>query len=147
MLASGAGALFLAERANWSFVYAAMSVLMLAGVLTTLFVGEPERGAALHETTAVGGAARASVAARLATWVEQAVVEPFADFMRRPRWLAILLFVALYKLGDALAGVMTNPFLVEVGFSKTEIATVVKTYGLAATSVRVWAVACSVRSG
>ena len=54
MLASGAGALFLAERANWSFVYAAMSVLMLAGVLTTLFVGEPERGAALHETTAVG---------------------------------------------------------------------------------------------
>jgi PAT family beta-lactamase induction signal transducer AmpG len=60
-------------------------------------------------------------------------VAPFADFMKRSGWVGILLFVTFYKFGDALAGVMTNPFLLEVGFSKTEIATVVKTYGLVAT--------------
>jgi PAT family beta-lactamase induction signal transducer AmpG len=53
--------------------------------------------------------------------------------MTRPHWLAILVFVVLYKLGDALAGVMTNPFLINIGFSKEEIATVVKLGGMIAT--------------
>ena len=71
--------------------------------------------------------------ARLAGWLYGAVVCPFADFMTRKGWVVILLFVMFYKFGDALAGVMTNPFLLELGFTKVEIATVVKTYGLAAT--------------
>ena len=52
--------------------------------------------------------------------------------MGRSGWITILLFIVLYKFGDAFAGVMTNPFFVEMGFSKAEIATVVKTFGFGA---------------
>jgi PAT family beta-lactamase induction signal transducer AmpG len=67
-------------------------------------------------------------------WLYGSVVCPFAEFVERYRRLtgAILLFVVLYKFGDTLAGVMTSPFLLETGFSKVEIATVSKTYGLVA---------------
>ena len=58
--------------------------------------------------------------------------------MQRRQWLAILLFIMLYKLGDAFLGVMTNPFLLEIGFSKTDIAEVVKVYGLIATLLGVF---------
>jgi PAT family beta-lactamase induction signal transducer AmpG len=55
--------------------------------------------------------------------------------MTRPHWLAILLFILLYKLGDAFMGVMTNPFLLEIGFQKQQIAAVVKLYGVIATII------------
>jgi PAT family beta-lactamase induction signal transducer AmpG len=135
MLASGAGALFLAEKASWSAVYASMSLLMLVGVATTLVVREPASRGGVDPWLAPVARGRATRGARVIEWLKEAVVAPFADFMRRPRWLAVLLFVALFKLGDALAGVMTNPFLIDLGFSKAEVATVVKTYGLAATLV------------
>ena len=51
--------------------------------------------------------------------------------MTRPMWLHVLAFVILYKLGDAFMGVMFNPFLREIGFTKSQIADVVKFYGLA----------------
>ncbi len=47
--------------------------------------------------------------------------------------LHVLAFVVLYKLGDAFMGVMFNPFLLDIGFTKTQIAQVVKVYGLIAT--------------
>lgn len=55
------------------------------------------------------------------------------DFMTRPHWVQVLAFVVLYKLGDAFMGVMFNPFLLDLGFTKTQIAAVVKIYGLVAT--------------
>jgi len=66
-------------------------------------------------------------------WMREYVVMPFTDFMTRPMWLAVLAFVILYKLGDAFMGVMFNPFLLDIGFTKTQIAQVVKVYGLIAT--------------
>ncbi len=68
-------------------------------------------------------------------WLKHSVADPFIEFMQRPFWWMVLLFVLLYKFGDAFAGIMTNPFLIEMGFDKTEIATVVKTYGLFATII------------
>jgi len=133
MLASGAGALVLAESVGWSAVYAAMALLMLVGVATTLLVPEPVSSAVLAGEGGRAPPGLPPAVGRLVGWLREAVVSPFADFMRRQRWGTILLFVMLYKLGDALAGVMTNPFLLELGFTKSEIATVVKTYGLAAT--------------
>jgi PAT family beta-lactamase induction signal transducer AmpG len=65
--------------------------------------------------------------------IKAAVIEPFRDFMQREGWLMILLFVILFKLGDAFLGVMFNPFLLELGFTKTDIAAIVKLYGLLAT--------------
>ena len=134
MLVSGAGALFLATQLTWFQVYAVMACLVLVGTLAALVGGEPEVAPSSVATDPSAGLAMESgttVGARLYV----AVVEPFSDFMLRRGWAAVLLFVVLFKLGDALAGVMTNPFLIEMGFSKTEIATVVKTYGLFATIV------------
>jgi len=62
-------------------------------------------------------------------------VGPFADFMRRPAWPAILVFVLGYKLGEAMAGVMAMPLYVALGFSLTEIATVSKLVGFFATII------------
>jgi len=128
MLASGAGALLLATYVSWFEVYAVMAGLLGIGLLTTLLASEPTRSSEKLESAA-GSQPRAGASA----WLQEAVVAPFADFMRRRGWVGILLFVMFYKFGDALAGVMTNPFLLELGFTKAEVATVVKTYGLAAT--------------
>jgi PAT family beta-lactamase induction signal transducer AmpG len=67
--------------------------------------------------------------------LREAVVQPFAEFMGRPGWVTILLFVMFFKFGDTLAGNMTNPFLIQIGFSKVEIAEVAKVYGFAATMI------------
>ena len=55
--------------------------------------------------------------------------------MTRPQWLVILLFIVFYKLGDSMAGVMTGYFMVELGFSNSEIAYVGKVFGFVATMV------------
>ncbi|MBM3556542.1 MAG: AmpG family muropeptide MFS transporter, partial [Alphaproteobacteria bacterium] len=122
MLVSGAGALYLATFVGWSTTYAVMAGLLLVGVIATLANPEPEQSPA---TSAVPEGAVA--------WLRRAVLDPFADFLRRPGWLAILAFIVLYKFGDAFAGVMTSPFLIDIGFSKIEIANVVKVFGFGAT--------------
>jgi MFS transporter, PAT family, beta-lactamase induction signal transducer AmpG len=124
MLVSGAGALFLAAYTAWSWVYAAMAGLLLVGVATTLLAPEPAATARVTANVGLGERLRA------------AVVEPFAEFLRRQGvGVAVLVlgFILLYKLGDAFAGVMANPFYVRIGFTKIEIATVTKVFGLAAT--------------
>ena len=127
MLVSGAGALYVASAAPWSTVYIVMAACMGIGILATLLAKEPEAPAV---PPAVGSAAE-----RVAAWLKRAVFEPFAEFLSRPGWVAFLLFILLYKLGDAAVGIMTNPLYVDLGFSKTEVANVVKIFGLAATLV------------
>ena len=141
MLTSGAGALFLATVVGWFEVYVAMAALVSVGVVTVLANSEPDRAPSAESEATERRVreyleARPGLAGRGATalaWLYGAVGGPLADFARRPGWGAILAFVMLYKFGDSLAGVMTNPFLLELEFTKAEIATVVKTYGLAAT--------------
>jgi PAT family beta-lactamase induction signal transducer AmpG len=124
-LAAGAGALYAAHFGGWHMAYAIMAGLMLIGIATVLLTPEP--------------AARGTVAAAahgpgaLAAWMRTAVVEPFADFIARPGWAAILVFIVLYKFGDALAGVMSNPFYVALGFTKIEVANISKLVGFFAT--------------
>lgn len=67
--------------------------------------------------------------------LDRSVAQPFADITRRPYWLAILLFIALFKLGEALAGVMTTPFYRSLGFTREDVATVATVFGMAATLV------------
>lgn len=126
MLVAGAGALFLAEVAGWFWAYAAMAACLLVGILTVLLAPEPSSP----------GASAAAGRGGIGPWLRVAVVEPFTDFLHRNGTgtaLLILAFIMLYKLGDALLGTMTNPFYVELGFTKPEVATLVKGYGLAAT--------------
>ncbi|MEE8310740.1 MAG: AmpG family muropeptide MFS transporter [Candidatus Binatia bacterium] len=141
MLTSGAGALFLASYTGWFEVYVVMAGLIGVGVLATVLSPEParvetdeSRALELEADRYLAARPRLPIAvARPLAWLYSAVACPLIDFAKRKGWAVILLFVMFYKFGDALAGVMTNPFLLELGFSKVEIATVVKTYGLAAT--------------
>jgi MFS transporter, PAT family, beta-lactamase induction signal transducer AmpG len=124
LLASGAGTLWLVGPLGWAGAYAYAAALVGIGVIAVLLAPR-ERGAA------------AAVAAPEATgWrvrMQAAVVAPFMDFLRRRHWLAILLFIGLFKLGEALAGVMTTPFYRQLGFSREDVATVGTVFGLFAT--------------
>lgn len=141
MLAAGAGALFAADAWGWFAAYGLMAALMSIGILTVLFSPEPEHIVSLEteerEEKVVAFIDRyAHLPATLhSTMVRlyEAVICPFADFMSRPHWWVILLFVGLYKYGEALLGTMANPFYLDVGFSKSEIAAVSKFYGLSMT--------------
>lgn len=139
MFASGAGALVIAEFHGWFAAYAAMAALLLVGTVAVLLHGEPAGSAAV-----VAGTRR-----DVAGWLRQAVVEPFADFLARNGLvtaLVILAFITLYKVGDALLGALMSPFYVGLGFQKTEVATVVKSYGLVATLAGVVAGGAVVRA-
>ncbi|MFW0777731.1 MAG: AmpG family muropeptide MFS transporter [Rickettsiales bacterium] len=127
MIASSAGALFLAGAVGWTMTYFTMGLLLLIGMAAAMWIGEPE-----GSTEKTAEQKERSSAIR---WLREHVIAPFADFMKREQWLAILLFILLYKLADAFIGIMTNPFLLEVGFSKEQIAAVVKLYGLFATII------------
>jgi PAT family beta-lactamase induction signal transducer AmpG len=61
-----------------------------------------------------------------------------ADFITRPQWYIVFLFIICFKLGDVFAGTLTLPFLMDIGFSKFEIASIVKTFGLFATLLGVF---------
>ena len=73
----------------------------------------------------------------LAEWLHSALIEPFADFIRRYQWQAalILSLIAIYRISDVVMGIMANPFYVDMGFTKDEVATVSKIYGVVMTLV------------
>jgi PAT family beta-lactamase induction signal transducer AmpG len=141
LLASGAGALILADRASWFWAYVAMAGLMVVGIATVLLNPEPREVISddthrrdQHVREFLGRRGHLPRLLRQAgAWLHGAVIAPFADFMTRPAWIVVLLFIALYKYGDALLGVMANPFYLEMGFSKTEIGLISKGYGLVMT--------------
>ena len=126
-LASGAGALFLASAFGWYLAFVAMAVLIGLGMLVVLIAPEPvvDAGDADPRSPRLPG--------RVPAQLKRAVFDPLAEFFSRSGWLAILGFILLYKFGDAFAGVMANPFYVEMGFTKVEIASVSKAFGLLAT--------------
>jgi PAT family beta-lactamase induction signal transducer AmpG len=138
MIWAGAGALWIAARAEvaaplaagayqhsaWQAAYLVMAASMLPGVMTVLLSPEP--------------AHRAIPPARnAADWLRSALVEPFADFIGRYRWQAVLILalIATYRISDVVMGIMANPFYVDMGFSKDEVAAVTKIYGVVMTLV------------
>ena len=129
---AGAGVLWVAARAQglavgydqaaWQLAYAVMAASMLLGVLTVLLSPEP----------APQPLARARGAGE---WLRTALVEPFADFFRRYRWQAalILALIAVYRISDVVMGIMANPFSVDMGYTKDEVAAVTTIYGVVMT--------------
>ena len=111
MLLAGGGGLILADHLAFSVVYQLMAASMLVGLITTLLAREPE------------------IAEGTPTTLKAAVVEPFVEYFRRDGALMFLLFILLYKLGDTMAGALSTPFYLDLGFTKTEIGTVVKLFG------------------
>ena len=133
MLASGAGALYAASYGGWRFAYAVMAALMGVGMVTVWLTPEPGGMAPPERCPAPPRWSGSGVAKR-------AVVAPFLDLFARngaAQFVAIGVFIVLYKFGDALAGSMSNPLYVALGFTKVEVATIAKVYGVIATLVGV----------
>ena len=114
LLASGGG-LIMADFIPFSIVYLIMAACMLPGVLTTMLTPEPETPAGTPAS------------------MRAAVIDPLVEYFSRQGALWMLAFVLFYKIGDTMASAMTMPFYLDMGFSKTEIGTVVKLFGFWAT--------------
>lgn len=120
MLISGALALVMSEKLAWNLVYYAMSSVMLIGVVTT-FLAQENRPEKIKS------------AENFIDWLKKSVAQPIIDFLKNPNWYIIFPFIIFFKLCDAFAGSITLPFLLAIGFSKIEVAAIVKTFGLFAT--------------
>lgn len=129
-LAAGAGGLILADYMSYQMVYAIMSMIMLYGVFITIIADEPKQNNAPSNFT-------------------ESVIGPFTEFFGRyvstnrktyDRFkyltpILILSFILLYKIGDTMAHSLSTNFYLETGFTKTEIGSVVKFFGLFATLI------------
>ena len=143
MLVSGAGALYLATYVGWFATYVTMSAFMTVGIVAVLVNPEPKvqkSRQSVEQERRIAAYLKArphlkGKKAKALAWIYGAVFSPFAEFMGRHGWLVVLLFILLFKFGDALAGVMGNPFYVELGFTKIQIANISKIFGLAATII------------
>jgi MFS transporter, PAT family, beta-lactamase induction signal transducer AmpG len=130
MIWAGAGVLWIAARsapgsaagyqhAAWQTAYFVMAASMAVGVLTVLLSPEPLRRPTPPSKDA-------------AAWLREVLVEPFAEFLRRYRWQAalILSLIAVYRISDVVMGIMANPFYVDMGYTKDEVAAVTKVFGV-----------------
>ena len=139
MIWAGAGVLWLAARAEvpadltgaaayqngaWMAAYLVMAASMLVGMITVLASREPVP-------------APLPPARNATEWLRGALVEPFADFLRRYGWHAalILALIGVYRISDVVMGIMANPFYVDMGYTKDEVAAVTKVYGVIMTLV------------
>ena len=134
MIWAGAGALWLAARAEtttgiylaeaWQFAYLCMALSISVGVVTTLLSPEPQ-AVLLPKARSTG------------QWLQQTLIEPFADFISRYRWQAFLILglIAIYRISDVVMGIMANPFYVDMGYTKDEVAAVTKVFGVIMTLV------------
>jgi PAT family beta-lactamase induction signal transducer AmpG len=133
MIWAGAGVLWIAawaelagtsgyQNAGWKAAYLAMAASMAVGVLTVLLSAEPARHVLPR-------------ARNTAQWLRDVLVAPFADFFGRYGWQAalILALIAIYRISDVVMGIMANPFYVDMGFTKEQVATVSKVYGVVMT--------------
>lgn len=134
MIWAGAGVLWIAARAElttgtydphaWKIAYLSMAVSMSVGVITVLLSSEPVKLQLTQPRNFSG-------------WIKEVLIEPFADFIRRHRWHAVLILglIAIYRISDVVMGIMANPFYVDMGFTKDEVAAVTKIFGVIMTLV------------
>ena len=134
-LVSTAGALYLVtgfesglgfdRQTAWTFGYLAMALFVVIGIVTTLLATNPEQDRGKIEDPEGGRLAR----------VWKAALGAFSEFLTRDAAILVLAFVILYKFCDAFAGTMTTPFILDLGFTRTDYANIVKGVGLAATLI------------
>jgi PAT family beta-lactamase induction signal transducer AmpG len=115
LIVSGAFALILASRTSWATVYTLMAGLMCMNTLFTLAAPAPTESVTPPRS------------------LREAVIGPLASYFERPGAVEMLLFIMVFKLSDNMAGTMTTPFLLDIGFTLTEVGTVNKLFGMLVT--------------
>jgi len=130
MIWAGAGVLWVAAwvqgdnaagyvQEAWQTAYVVMAASMVVGLFTVLISKEPIP-------------AKLPPARNAKEWLQGALIDPFADFIKRYKWQAVLILslIAVYRISDVVMGIMANPFYVDMGYTKAEVATVTKVYGV-----------------
>ncbi len=149
MILSGAGTLFLAawfadhsssyQAEAWSHAYLLMAAVMAISLINTLLAAEPAVAPASRdqdeqqaESWLAGHTKMPHWFQRLSAWSYSALLCPFIDFFQRYRWQALwlLLLISCYRISDIFMGVMANPFYVDLGYSKEQVASVAKVFGV-----------------
>jgi len=138
-LLSTAGALYIvtgfetglgfARSSAWAFGYIVMALFVLIGLAASILATEPEKSGAVEAEHA-----RHAGQSKL-TRVYQTARVALADFMLRDAAVVVLAFVVLFKFTDALAGAMTAPFVIQLGFTRVDYANIIKGLGFAATLI------------
>jgi len=123
ILTGGGGALYLTTFLPWKEVYILLACLMFIGLIAVLLMREPTQFASQHTHSFT----------KKWEWINYALIGPFKDFMLQKGWLAILVFMIIYRLPENLLTMMQTLFLLNLGFSKAEISSVAAIFGLSAT--------------
>ncbi len=110
---------------NWSIAYSIFAIVIFLGSVCAFIIGEPQK----HYHKEIK-----SNTSSFKRGIEIFIVKPSVDFTKHKKWLLILIFVTTYRTCDAFIAPMMNPFFLDIGFTLTEIAIVVKTFGLFATA-------------
>jgi PAT family beta-lactamase induction signal transducer AmpG len=113
LLAATTGVIWGSGFVGWHFALLGIAILLLPGTFVTLCAPEPAMPAPVVD---------AASGATLASRARHAVLDPLRDFLTRPGAVMILAFVALFKLGEAMGGIMTAPFYRGLGFTRDAIA-------------------------
>ncbi|MBT8099468.1 MAG: MFS transporter [Gammaproteobacteria bacterium] len=124
LILGGAGALYIAQYGSWQLAYQCMAACMLIGIATTLYCKEP--------AVPAGVQSQAIFDEGFTRWFFNSVIGPFVDFLKRYGSFALtmLAFIAVFRISDYVLGILANPFYLDVGFTKAQIASVAKLYGL-----------------
>lgn len=126
-IAGVAGALYIAQFGSWMLAYQVMAAAMGIGIIATLWASEPkvERKSRY--------AVEDSVPRKISRWFVASVAGPFQDFFNRfgPSAWVLLAFIALYSISDRILGILANPFYLDIGFTKVQVANIAKIYGAA----------------
>ncbi|MEL0660002.1 MFS transporter [Psychromonas arctica] len=150
MIMAGAGSLAIAawsssseayELSAWSTSYFVMAACMGVGIITTFVAKEPNyKGTELQQQQAailkqLNAAEIPTKAGRFMAWLNMAVIAPFTDFFKRygKHAILILLLIGTYRISDIVMGIMANPFYVDMGYTKGEIAAISKIFGVTMT--------------
>jgi len=118
LILSGAVAFYIAELFSWTSAYLTMALFLLVPLIAAIICKEPDTGQALEVRD---------------VRIIDAFIKPFQEFFSRNGImlaLALLLFVGLFKLPDQMIGVMAGPFYLDSGYTKADIATVSKLFGV-----------------
>lgn len=122
MIVATSLALVLSDLMPWRYVYWIMAGLMSIGIVTTLIAPTPASEEAAPKS------------------LLSAVIDPLVEYFTRRGGVrgaviavTFLAIIALYKIGDVIAGHLLNNFLQELDFTNTEIGLVNKGMGLGAT--------------
>ena len=140
LLVAGAGAFYLADFFSWTVAYQLMAATVVLGIITVLLIAEPGQSDTKPATIAseqrvIDFLARSEMkpgwARDARAWLIGAIVCPFVDFFQRNGKFAIviLLFISVFRLSDIAMGVMANPFYLDMGYTKSEIASIAKVFG------------------